>query len=76
MFFNSVLFAALLSFAISANAAIIPALAETRVVTTNTMQQIYEEVKTPFKYGVALAGESTNKLVDSRVFFGAMDIGS
>ncbi len=33
-------------------------------VDTNVMRQIYEEVKTPFKYGVVLAGAGTNELVD------------
>jgi len=28
------------------------------------MRQIYDEVKTPFKYGVVLAGSTTNELVD------------
>ena len=43
---------------------IIPALPEGRAVETNVMQEIYEEVKTPFKYGVVLTGAATNELVD------------
>jgi len=42
---------------------IIPAKPESRVVDTNTMAQIYDEVKTPFKYGVILKG-GTNEFVD------------
>jgi predicted GH43/DUF377 family glycosyl hydrolase len=42
----------------------IPARAEGRIVDTNTMQRIYNEVKTPFKYGVVLKGETTNEFVD------------
>jgi predicted GH43/DUF377 family glycosyl hydrolase len=44
--------------------AIIPAKTDGRAVDTNAMQRIYEEVKTPFKYGVILKGESTNEYVD------------
>ena len=29
-----------------------------------TMQRLYDEVKTPFKYGVVLRGDSTNQMVD------------
>jgi hypothetical protein len=29
-----------------------------------TMQRVHDEVKTPFKYGVVLRGDSTNQLVD------------
>ena len=42
----------------------IPAIPEGRMADTNTMQQIYDAVKTPFKYGVVLAGASTNEYVD------------
>src|ERR1700722_2762885 len=48
---------------------VIPAMAEGRTVETNVMQQIYEEVKTPFKYGVVLAGGATNELVDCPSIF-------
>jgi predicted GH43/DUF377 family glycosyl hydrolase len=41
---------------------------EVRVVDTNTMARIYDEVKTPFKYGVVLKGE-TNELVDCPSIF-------
>ena len=34
-----------------------------------TMQRIYNEVKTPFKYGVVLRGDSTNQLVDCPSIF-------
>jgi predicted GH43/DUF377 family glycosyl hydrolase len=43
---------------------IIPAKPEGRVVGANTMRQIYEEVKTPLKYGVVLKGDGTNEFVD------------
>ena len=36
-----------------------------------TMQRIYDEVKTPFKYGVVLRGDSTNQLVDCPNIFRA-----
>ncbi|HEX9046244.1 MAG TPA: glycosylase [Verrucomicrobiae bacterium] len=45
-------------------AAVLPPVAATRMVDTNTLQQIYAEVKTPFKYGVVLRGDGTNELVD------------
>jgi predicted GH43/DUF377 family glycosyl hydrolase len=64
--------AAILLFAsliVSANAAVIPAIAETRLVDTNTMQRIYDEVKTPFKYGVVLRGGSLDELVDCPSLF-------
>ncbi len=44
--------------------AIIPAVPATRLVDTNTMQQIFDEVKTPFKYGVVIQGADTNEFVD------------
>lgn len=34
-----------------------------------TMQRIYDEVKTPFKYGVVLRGDATNQLVDCPSIF-------
>ncbi len=39
------------------------------VVDDATMQRIYDEVKTPFKYGVVLRGDSTNQLVDCPSLF-------
>lgn len=48
---------------------VVPALAATRLVDTNTMQQIFNEVKTPFKYGVVLKGASTNELLDCPSLF-------
>jgi predicted GH43/DUF377 family glycosyl hydrolase len=44
--------------------AVVPAAAGGRVVDTNVMRQIYDEVKTPIKYGVVLQGEGTNEFVD------------
>lgn len=49
--------------------AVIPAIPETRLVDTNTMRQIFEEVKTPFKYGVVLKGASTNEFMDCPSIF-------
>jgi hypothetical protein len=48
---------------------VIPARAEGRMVDTNTMQRIFDEVKTPFKYGVVLKGESTNEFLDCPSIF-------
>src|ERR1017187_8948406 len=49
--------------------AVIPTIPEGRLVDTNTMQQIYDEVKTPFKYGVVIKGAGTNELVDCPSIF-------
>lgn len=43
---------------------ILAAIPQRRIVDTNVMREIYEEVKTPFKYGVVLRGAATNELVD------------
>jgi predicted GH43/DUF377 family glycosyl hydrolase len=48
---------------------VIPAIPETRLVDTHTMRQIYEEVKTPFKFGIILRGDSPNELVDCPSLF-------
>ena len=48
---------------------VIPTIPETRLVDTNTMQQIYDEVKTPFKYGVVIRGADTNEFVDCPSIF-------
>jgi predicted GH43/DUF377 family glycosyl hydrolase len=48
---------------------IIPARTEERGVDANTMQRIYDEVKTHFKYGVVLKGEGTNEFVDCPSIF-------
>jgi predicted GH43/DUF377 family glycosyl hydrolase len=34
-----------------------------------TMQRVYDEVKTPFKYGVVLRGDTTNQMVDCPSLF-------
>jgi len=52
---------------------VIPAKAEGRPVEDTVMQKIYDEVKTPFKYGVILTGESTNQLVDCASVFRSGD---
>ncbi|TAK94516.1 MAG: hypothetical protein EPO07_16595, partial [Verrucomicrobia bacterium] len=39
-----------------------------RAVDETTMQRVFEEVKTPFKYGIVLRGE-TNQLVDCPSIF-------
>jgi len=51
------------------NRVVIPAIPEGRNVDTNVLQQIYDEVKTPFKYGVILKGSATNELVDCPSIF-------
>jgi len=49
--------------------AIVEAKPEGRLVGPNTMQRIYDEVKTPFKYGVVIRGSDTNELVDCPSIF-------
>jgi predicted GH43/DUF377 family glycosyl hydrolase len=48
---------------------IIPARPEMRLLTDETMQRIYEEVKTPFKFGVILKGAGTNDFLDCPSIF-------
>ena len=48
---------------------IIPAISTSRNVEANVMQQIYNAVQTPFKYGVVLKGAGTNELVDCPSIF-------
>ena len=48
---------------------VIPAKPPGSLVDDATMQQIYDQVKTPFKYGVVLKGGSTNELVDCPSIF-------
>jgi predicted GH43/DUF377 family glycosyl hydrolase len=43
---------------------VIPAKSDGRAIDASAMQRVYEEVKTPFKYGVVLKGSDTNELVD------------
>ena len=43
---------------------IIPSKPEGRTVDADAMQQVYDEVKTPFKYGVVLQGGDANEFVD------------
>ena len=43
---------------------VIPAKLEGRLVDGTVMQQMYDDVKTPFKYGVILKGAGSNELVD------------
>jgi predicted GH43/DUF377 family glycosyl hydrolase len=43
---------------------VIPAKAGGRVVDEPAMQKVYDEIKTPFKYGVVLKGADTNEFVD------------
>lgn len=49
--------------------AILPALPPGRVVSPDTMEKIFREVQTPFKYGVVLRGGSTNEWVDCPSIF-------
>jgi predicted GH43/DUF377 family glycosyl hydrolase len=48
---------------------VIPAKPEDRLVDETAMQKVYDEVKTPFKYGVILKGANTNELVDCPSIF-------
>jgi predicted GH43/DUF377 family glycosyl hydrolase len=48
---------------------IIPAKPEGRPVDERSMQQVYDKVKTPFKYGVILKGGSPDELVDCPSIF-------
>jgi predicted GH43/DUF377 family glycosyl hydrolase len=52
---------------------VIPAKTTGRPVEDSVMQKVYDEVKTPFKYGVVLKGESTNQLVDCASVFRSGD---
>ncbi len=71
--FVAKLFLALITLTQTAPAAprpeVIPALPEDGVVDTNAMQRIYDEVKTPFKYGVVLTAGGTNEFVDCPSLF-------
>ena len=49
--------------------AIVPAISAGQFVDTNTMGRIYEEVKTPFKYGIVIRGAATNEFVDCASIF-------
>ncbi len=59
------------SFAATAEAprSIIPAKPVGRLVNESTMQQIYDEVKTPYKYDVILKGAGPGELVDCPTVF-------
>lgn len=63
---------ATLARAAEVNRQVIPLKSEGRVVEDAAMQKIYDEVKTPFKYGVVLRGE-TNELVDCPSIFRSGD---
>ncbi len=40
-----------------------------KIVSEKTMQKVYEEIKTPFKYGVVFQHPDTTKLIDSPTIF-------
>ena len=40
-----------------------------KVVSQDSMEEIYSEVKTPFKYGVVLKHADSTKLIDSPTIF-------
>ncbi len=40
-----------------------------KIVSEGTMQEIYEEIQTPFKYGVVFQHPDTTKLIDSPTIF-------
>jgi len=48
--------------------AVIPAPSPARLVTGEAMKQIYEEVKTPFKFGIAVRGEDGNPVDCPSIF--------
>jgi predicted GH43/DUF377 family glycosyl hydrolase len=52
---------------------VIPLKAGDRPVEDNVMQKVYDEVKTPFKYGVILKAEGSNGLVDCASVFRSGD---
>lgn len=69
LFAPAFLIATLSSMVVAASAAdmqrrVIAAKPEGRLVDNSAMQQVYDEIKTPFKYGVILKGADTNELVD------------
>ena len=66
-FFATVL--AGLAYAVSPLCASIPVIPETRQVDSSALHQIYDVVKTPFKYGVVIRGADTNELVDCPSIF-------
>ncbi|MCG2614794.1 glycosylase [Terrimonas sp. NA20] len=43
--------------------------AQSRTVSQETMQQIYEEVKTPYKYGLVVVPQDNNKKIDCPTVF-------
>src|ERR1700744_2171508 len=63
--FVVVLFVGLLTAKASdTNRTVIPAIPPGRLVDETTMQQIYDDVKTPYKYGVVLKGDGGDAMVD------------
>jgi len=58
-----------LAAATAAERAVIPAPAAGAAVAESTLQQVYEEVKTPYKYGVVLQGAGPEELVDCPSIF-------
>ena len=58
----------LLSGATLTHARVITVKKSDKLVDHKTMQQIYEEIKTPYKYGVVLKGEDGHKLDSPSVF--------
>jgi len=56
--------AQLLSADTAAVRTVLPAIPAGRLVDTNTLARIYDEVKTPFKYDVVIQGAGPNEFVD------------
>jgi len=52
---------------------VIPAKTDGRTVDEQAMQKVYDEVKTPFKYGVILKGGETNEMLDCPSVFRSGD---
>jgi predicted GH43/DUF377 family glycosyl hydrolase len=51
------------------NRTVVPAIPPGRMVEETTMEQIYDEIKTPYKYGVVLKGDGGNEMIDCPSIF-------
>ena len=47
---------------------VIPARSPTRLVSDETMQQVFEQAKTPFKFGIVIRGENGNAVDCPSIF--------
>jgi predicted GH43/DUF377 family glycosyl hydrolase len=67
-FLQTLLVVGVLAFGPTARAQVAP-VTNAAPVDDATMQRLYDEVKTPFKYGVVLRGDATNQMVDCPSLF-------